>query len=208
MGENNRKENSEILISILVAVYNMQDTIDRCVQSLINQTLDNIEIIIVNDGSTDGSGEICDRYAAEDIRVKVIHQKNKGLSATREVCLKNASGQYISFVDSDDWCELDMCEKLYEEAIKSSADLVFFSAYRHRQDGVAVICNLPVTAGLYRITDLYESYILPLYGDVRHDQFITTGYIWCCLFKSEMLKNCPCNHSHAQREPLQILSSP
>ena len=126
MEGNNRKENPEILVSILVAVYNMQDTIERCIQSLVNQTLENIEIIIVNDGSTDGSGEICNRYAAEDPRVKVIHQKNKGLSATREVCLKNASGQYISFVDSDDWCELDMCETLYEEAVKSSADLVFF----------------------------------------------------------------------------------
>lgn len=189
MGENNRKENSEILISILVAVYNMQDTIDRCIQSLINQTMKSIEIVIVDDGSSDGSGEICDGYAAEDTRVRVIHQKNCGLSATREVCLNNASGQYISFVDSDDWCELDMCEKLYKEAIKSSADLVFFSAYRHRQDGVAVICNLPIPIGQYAIADLYDCYILPLYGDMHHDQLITTGYIWCCLFKTEMLKD-------------------
>lgn len=189
MGENNRKENSEILVSILVAVYNMEATIDRCIQSLINQTLKRIEIVIVDDGSIDGSGEICDRYAAEDTRVRVIHQKNRGLSATREVCLKNASGHYISFVDSDDWCELDMCEKLYKEAIKSSADLVFFSAYRHRQDGVAVICNLPIPIGQYAIADLYDCYILPLYGDMQHDQLITTGYIWCCLFKTEMLKD-------------------
>ena len=114
MGENNRVKDSEIYISILVVVYNMKDTLDRCIKSLINQTLDHIEIIIVDDGSNDGSGEICDRYASEDRRIKLIHQKNQGLSATREVCLKNASGQYISFVDSDDWCELDMCEKLYE----------------------------------------------------------------------------------------------
>ena len=188
MGENNGVKDSEIYISILVAVYNMKDTIDRCIKSLINQTLDHIEIIIVDDGSTDGSGEICDRYAAEDRRIKLIHQKNQGLSATREVCLRNASGQYISFVDSDDWCELNMCEKLYEEAIQSSADLVFFSACRHRQDGVAIICNLPLPVGLYKISDLYDCYILPLYGDIQQDQLITTGYIWCCLFKREMIE--------------------
>lgn len=188
MGENNGVKDSEIYISILVAVYNMKDTLDRCIQSLINQTLDHIEIIIVDDGSTDGSGEICDRYASKDRRIKLIHQKNQGLSATREACLKNASGRYISFVDSDDWCELDMCEKLYEEAIGSSADLLFFSAYRHRQDGVATICNLPLPAGLYQISDLYDCYILPLYGDIQQDQLITTGYIWCCLFKREMIE--------------------
>lgn len=208
MGEYKGVEDSEILISILVAVYNMKDTIDRCIQSLINQTLEHIEIIIVDDGSTDGSGEICDRYASEDSRIRLIHQKNQGLSATREVCLKNASGQYISFVDSDDWCELNLCEKLYEDAIQSSADLVFFSAYRHRQDGVVIICNLPLPAGLYQISDLYDCYILPLYGDIKQDQLITTGYIWCCLFKREMIEGIKFNKNvFLHEDEIMILQS-
>ncbi len=95
MGENNRVKDSEIYISIMVAVYNMKDTLDRCIQSLINQTLDHIEIIIVDDGSNDGSGEFV-TVCLKDRRIKLIHQ-NQGLSATREACLKNASGQYIQF---------------------------------------------------------------------------------------------------------------
>ncbi|MEW9937176.1 glycosyltransferase family 2 protein [Clostridium butyricum] len=181
------KYDSNIYISILVAAYNMQDTLDRCIQSLIHQTMKNIEIIIVDDGSTDNTGVMCDNYALQDSRIRVIHQKNLGLPMARQAGLKAATGKYISYVDSDDWCEYDMCEKLYEKAIKFSADLVFCSAFRHRNDGIAKICNLPISTGLYSIKQIYDCYILPLYGDLKSDKLITTGYVWCCLFKKEIL---------------------
>lgn len=182
------KSDLEVLVSIIVPVYNMQDTLDRCIQSLMHQTLRNIEIIIVDDGSTDNTGVICDTYAEMDNRIKIIHKNNTGLSIARKVGLESAVGQYISYVDSDDWCEHDMCQKLYEKASNFSADLVFCSAFRHRSDGIAIISNLPISKGLYSIEELYGCYILPLYGDLSTDKLITTGYVWCCMFKSEILK--------------------
>lgn len=101
------------LISIIVPVYNVEQYLSRCIDSLLNQTFQNIEIILVNDGSTDSSGKICDIYADEDKRVKVIHKQNGGLSSARNAGLKIATGSYIGFVDSDDWVCPDMYDSLY-----------------------------------------------------------------------------------------------
>ena len=90
------------LISVVVPVYNVHSFLDNCVKSILNQTYKNIEIILVDDGSTDDSGLICDSYAKIDNRVKVIHKTNGGLSDARNVGIKNANGMYITFVDSDD----------------------------------------------------------------------------------------------------------
>lgn len=183
------EQNHEILVSVLIAAYNAQNFIERCLNSLVHQTLKNIEIILIDDGSSDNTGKICDRCADTDHRVHVIHQKNAGPSMARQAGLNAARGKYISFVDSDDWCEADMCETLFQAAAESEADLVFCSAYRHRSDGIAVICNLPLPEGIYAVKDVYNSYILPLYGDLKKDPLITTGYVWCCLFKKEILQN-------------------
>lgn len=98
--------------SIVVPVYNAEKYIDRCVNSIINQTHKEIEIILVNDGSKDRSGEICDEYAQKDTRIKVIHKPNGGVSSARNSGLKKAIGDYIIFVDSDDWIEKDMIARL------------------------------------------------------------------------------------------------
>ena len=95
----------------------------------------------------------------------------------RKTGLKSAKGHFIKFVDSDDWCEPNMCECLYKIAVKQNADIVFCSAYRHREDGVAKICNLPLNEGLYRKEDLYDNYILPLYGDLKNDKLYITDEI-------------------------------
>lgn len=100
-------------ISIIVPVYNVEKYLNRCVDSIINQTYENLEIILVNDGSTDKSSEICDMYSKRDNRIKVIHKKNGGLSSARNAGLDIASGLYIGFVDSDDWISNDMYEHLY-----------------------------------------------------------------------------------------------
>lgn len=96
---------NDSLISIIVPVYNVEQYLSRCVDSLVNQTYHNIEIILVDDGSPDRSGEICDEYAKKDKRVKVIHQSNGGLSDARNTALDIAKGDYLMFVDSDDWIE-------------------------------------------------------------------------------------------------------
>lgn len=91
------------LISIVVPIYNVQDYLERCIQSLISQTYKNIEIILVDDGATDNSGKLCDEYLKKDERIKVIHKENGGLSDARNVGKENANGKYIAFIDSDDY---------------------------------------------------------------------------------------------------------
>lgn len=112
------------LISIIVPVYNVENYIDRCVLSLINQTHKYLEIILVNDGSTDQSGAICDYYASKDKRIKVFHVENGGSSIARNYGLKNCTGDYIGFVDSDDWILPNMYSQLLEFAIINNLKVV------------------------------------------------------------------------------------
>ena len=93
---------SDSLISVIVPVYNSEQTLNRCIDSILGQTYRNFELFLINDGSKDRSGEICDEYARKDSRVKVFHKENGGVSSARNVGLDNASGEWITFVDSDD----------------------------------------------------------------------------------------------------------
>ena len=111
------------LISIIVPVYQVKDYVGECVESLMAQTYMNLEILLVDDGSTDGSGVICDEYANRDDRIRVIHQENRGLSAARNVGLDQAGGEYVAFVDSDDAVLPDFIEVLYELAERYQADI-------------------------------------------------------------------------------------
>ena len=113
-----------ILISVIVPVYNVDNYLRKCIDSLIVQTLKDIEIILVNDGSTDESIDICEEYKLKDNRIKVIHKENGGLSDARNKGIDIAKGKYISFVDSDDWINPQMLEKLYILASKYEADIV------------------------------------------------------------------------------------
>ena len=99
------------LLSVIIPVYKVEKYLRQCVDSVINQTYKNLEIILVDDGSPDNCGKICDEYAQKDRRIKVIHQENQGVSAARNLGTKLAQGEYITYVDSDDW--LDVCMKNY-----------------------------------------------------------------------------------------------
>ena len=113
------------LISIIVPVYKVEPYLRKCVESIINQTYTNLEIILVDDGSPDNCGTICDEYALKDSRIKVIHKENGGLSDARNAGLDIATGDYIGFVDSDDWIEPQMYQRLYELIQKYDADMAF-----------------------------------------------------------------------------------
>ena len=112
------------LISIIVPVYKVEKYLKKCLDSIINQTYKNLEIIIVDDGSPDGCPNICDEYSKKDDRIKVIHQKNMGLSIARNNGIKLATGEYIGFVDSDDYIRYTMYEDMYKAAVNNSAPLV------------------------------------------------------------------------------------
>ena len=111
------------LVTVVVPVYNVEKYLKRCVDSLINQTYKNLEIILVDDGSTDNSGKLCNDYAKDDSRIKVVHKKNGGLSDARNAGIDIASGKYISFVDSDDWLTIDAIEILYNNIKKYNAEI-------------------------------------------------------------------------------------
>lgn len=115
------------IISIVVPVYNVKDYIDRCLNSLVLQTYNDIEIILIDDGSTDGSSSKCDEWAKKDSRIKVIHKSNGGVSSARNIGIKESTGKYILFFDSDDWVEELTCETLVEYV--SSESMVLFDAY-------------------------------------------------------------------------------
>lgn len=115
------------LISIIVPVYNTENYLEKCLYSLVNQTYKNIEIIIVDDGSPDNSMNIIQKFVLADNRVKVISQKNQGLSGARNNGMNNTNGDYIMFIDSDDWIEIDTCEKAINASEKYNADVVFWS---------------------------------------------------------------------------------
>ena len=123
------------IISVIVPIYGVEAYLERCVDSLLRQSMRNIEIILIDDGLRDACGEICDRYAAHDPRVRVVHQENAGLSAARNAGLELAQGEWIMFVDSDDWVEPDFCRLPYEAALAHGADLVIFGNTYHRKDG-------------------------------------------------------------------------
>ena len=116
-------DNQENLVSIIVPVYNVFDYLSMCVESLLRQTYENIEIILVDDGSTDDSGKLCDSYSEKNHTVFVVHKANGGLSDARNVGIQNAHGTYITFVDSDDWVADNYVELLLATLKKSNSDI-------------------------------------------------------------------------------------
>ena len=119
----------EPLLSIIVPIYNVEQYVDKCIQSILNQTYQNLEIILVDDGATDRSGSIADSYAAKDKRIKVLHKENGGISDARNYGLDHVTGDYILFVDSDDFIENTMCERLFAVANSTNADMVSCNYY-------------------------------------------------------------------------------
>ena len=123
------------LISVVVPAYNMEQYIGECVDSILAQTYRRLEVILVDDGSTDATGRICDQYAERDARVVVIHQENRGLPRSRKVGVAAARGAYVGFVDSDDWVDSNMYGYLCRELEESGAQLVTSGYIVERPDG-------------------------------------------------------------------------
>lgn len=121
-------------VSVIVPVYNVEEYLPKCIETLTGQTLKDIEIILVDDGSKDNSGKICDQYAEKDTRIRVIHKQNAGVSAARNDGIAIAKGEYVIFVDSDDYVPLDSYEKMYENAKANHSDVVLADMYIHKGD--------------------------------------------------------------------------
>ena len=120
---------SDIRISVIIPVYNVKDYIARAIESIQSQTMGDWELLLVDDGSSDGSGDICDSYAASDDRIKVLHQKNGGAPAARNSAIPLAKGKYLYFMDGDDWCESCMLKEMYELAEEHNAQYLVCGYY-------------------------------------------------------------------------------
>lgn len=122
------------LVSIVVPIYNVEKYLDKCIKSILNQTYRDLEIILVDDGSTDKCNNICDNYAEIDTRIKVIHQKNAGLSSARNTGISLSKGEYIYFVDSDDWIEENLIEDNISIMLSKNLDIIIFGFYEEWAD--------------------------------------------------------------------------
>ncbi len=120
-------------VSIIIPVYNVEKYLQRCLDSVVNQTLKDIEIICVNDGSTDNSAIILEEFSKKDERIKIVNQKNGGLSRARNTGLEHSNGDYIGFLDSDDWIDLDYYEKLHDAAERNNCDIAFADFIRKNE---------------------------------------------------------------------------
>ena len=137
------------MISVIIPVYNVEKYLRRCLDSVIAQTYQNLEIICVDDGSIDDSGKICDQYAVRDARIKVIHQENQGLSAARNRGLDAAEGEYIAFVDSDDYILEDMYKKMLDKLLDYSVDLCVCQWQYEFSDGRQVVKKKNIAPPIY-----------------------------------------------------------
>lgn len=124
------------LVSIIIPVYNTEQHLQKCLDSVINQTYHNIEIILIDDGSTDNSGKICDDYAKKDDRVKVYHQKNSGVSCARNLGLDVAQGEYISFIDSDDYIDCELLQQVVSKVRHQEFDIIIFGYNEIKANGI------------------------------------------------------------------------
>lgn len=132
----------EPLLSVIIPVYNVEPYLRKCVDSVLNQTYRNLEVILVDDGSPDGCGAICEEYAAKDDRVRVIHKANGGLSDARNAGLAQMTGEYLTFVDSDDWLDDHALEFLYQALTESNADFVI-GQHDRVEEGTGRILQMP-----------------------------------------------------------------
>lgn len=173
------KDESLPLISIIVPVYNARPYLEKCLDSICRQTYKNLEIIVVDDGSTDGSGEICDSYAQSDFRVKVIHQLNAGQSVARNKALSIAQGEFLGFVDSDDWIDEDMYDFLHQLILESKADIAICSHYIEKQGKTKVRY-----ASGEKTVFSHDEAIRALVVDRR-----VRNYLWDKLFKRQLFKD-------------------
>lgn len=171
-------------ISIIVPIYNVEKYLDRCVRSLCNQTLQDIEIILVDDQSPDDCPRMCDEYAKQDSRIIVIHKKNGGLGYARNSGMKVATGEYVAFVDSDDYVDLDMFESMYNSAKKYDADFVRVDNYKERTDGAVLNQNYvpPMHEGVYNQQELREKLLYTQLGLNPSDD--GSKYVSCSVWRN------------------------
>lgn len=174
-----------IKFSVLIPVYNVQKYIEECMNSIVNQTYTNYEVVVVDDGSTDDSGVICDKYISD--KIKVIHKKNEGLLMARRTAIEIASGDYCVFVDSDDYVSLELLESLNDKIKKYQADIVVYNAYKVSEKDIIKEVPRFSEEGLIIDKNKKEMFLKELLLEEQLNN------IWIKAIKTDLLKNDPTN---------------
>lgn len=179
---------NKVEFSVIIPVYNAKDYLVECIESVIKQTYTDFELIIIDDGSTDDSGEICDHFADIDERIKVIHQKNKGLISARKTGMDNANGEYVIFVDADDWIEKNELEIIARYLNDNNVDMIEFGFWKYYKDGLVDerVCDLK--CGQYFRTDIWNAISHCIYN--KPCFALPISYSLCCkAIKSDIIKD-------------------
>lgn len=174
-------------VSVIVPIYKVEKYLRQCIDSIINQSLKDIEIILVNDGSPDNCPKICDEYKKIDSRIKVIHKKNGGLSSARNAGMKIATGEYIGFVDSDDYIEHDMYEKMYYTAKEHDVDFVMSDYYKVHETNKTEVSAI-IDGGIYNKNKI-KNIIYPQLIMKENIDYGPLLAVWHCLYKNSFLKD-------------------
>lgn len=172
-------------ISIIIPVFNQEKYLGKCLHSVIRQTFKDIEIILVNDGSTDNSLRICHKYAKKDNRIVVVDQHNKGLTQARKTGFLKASGEYVSFVDSDDYLASDALTRLYYFSQEKNADMVVGN-YDCVYDNWGILKKKPIPYGIQDEL-ITEERVLPLMLGMAHIEDMWAGYVWGRLYRRDCI---------------------
>ncbi len=169
------------IISIIVPIYNVDKYLEKCIESILRQTFRAYELILVDDGATDTSPLICDKYAQQDDRIRVIHKSNGGLSSARNAGLNTMTGEYVAFIDSDDWIALDMLELLYENIVKYHADISQCEFVKVKQEKELDCCgNRSELPEVYTNIELLERFHAP--------DSIKFSVVWNKLYKKTLFQ--------------------
>ncbi len=174
------KSETQPLLSVVIPVYNVKEYLERCVESVCGQTYKNLDILLIDDGSTDGSGELCDELAQKDNRIRVIHKENAGVSSARNVGLEYAIGELIAFVDSDDWLDATMYESLYTLMWEHDADVACCNYRRVMGEEIADYSDNRVR--VYYGAEMLDTYI------TGHENCFITPTLWNRLYRREVFE--------------------
>lgn len=177
------------LVSVIIPIFNIEQYIEQCIVSIINQSYKNIEIILVNDASTDNSGILCDKYTYIDKRIKVVHHKNNlGLVSARKTGLLNSNGVYILYVDGDDWIKKSCIQTYVDAAVQHNCDMVISSHFEELGNTLTVLHN-SIEDGYYDKNNLIEKIYPTMICGSRFSEFGIFSYIWGKLIKRSIILN-------------------
>ena len=165
------------LVSVIIPVYNVRTYLPQCLESVINQSYRNLEILIIDDGSTDGSGRICDQYARKDERIRVFHTENRGLASARNPGLEQIHGEYISFLDSDDWMELHAIETMLSTMFQTGSDIVAALSCREYMGKTSWSRYVLKSIQLFHGQDILPAFAQGLFGG---------NAVWSKLYRADL----------------------